>query len=89
VPLTVPNERHSAGARLSVIEEQDFKRRQEFAVKVNTLEVKVRDDAGNMRVIESLPIIPTDVVCYAFDLLRLAMSLKQCPSIERGSVFTI
>jgi hypothetical protein len=30
----VPNERQSA-ARLSVIEEQDFKRRQEFSVEVN------------------------------------------------------
>ena len=33
VPLIVPNERQSA-ARLSVIEEQDFKRRKEFSVKV-------------------------------------------------------
>ncbi len=30
----MPNERQSA-ARLSVIEEQDFKRRQEFSVEVN------------------------------------------------------
>jgi hypothetical protein len=34
VPLIVPNERQSA-ARLSVIEEQDFKRRQEFSVEVS------------------------------------------------------
>jgi len=34
VPLILPNERQSA-ARLSVIKEQDFKRRQEFSVKVN------------------------------------------------------
>ncbi len=33
IPLNVPNERQSA-ARLSVIEEQDFKRRQELSVKV-------------------------------------------------------
>lgn len=36
IPLLVPNERPSA-ARLSVIEEQDFKRRQEFSVKVNKI----------------------------------------------------
>jgi hypothetical protein len=34
IPLIIPNERQSA-ARLSVIEEQDFKRRQEFSVTVN------------------------------------------------------
>ncbi|UJR35157.1 hypothetical protein I4U23_027926 [Adineta vaga] len=33
IPLIVPNDRQSA-ARLSVIEEQDFKRRQEFGVKI-------------------------------------------------------
>ncbi len=34
IPLNVPNEQRQSAARLSVIEEQDFKRRQELSVKV-------------------------------------------------------
>ncbi|CAF1245225.1 unnamed protein product [Adineta ricciae] len=66
VPLVVPSDRQSA-ARLSVIEEQDFKRRQEFSVKIGNITKTVSINRTWKRVYElgpsANPHWPVQILC--------------------------